>query len=250
MCCHGIAPSVSVKYRLKTAPMRWASESSARSLEQRAFLTPARALIVVCCLAALWLAMLLGHGGYADRFLLMHLHASGNSPIVPVARAVAPLGSWAGLEVALCAAALLLLLRHRRPWLAILLVTVSYAGHLLFDYQQLHLAQPRPDPTLWLAHVETASFPSGHAAQSMLVYLTIALMLTRAASEYRWLIALALSVSLLLGLSRTILGVHWPSDVIGGWSFGAAWAVLSCSAAIAFENLMRSGAAGVRPHPS
>jgi undecaprenyl-diphosphatase len=229
--------------------MRRDPNSSARSLEHRPFLTPARALIAICCLAVLWFAMLLEHSGSADRALFTYLHASGDSSIVPVARAVAPLGSWAGLEVALCAGAGLLLLGQRRPWLAFLLVATAYAGHLLFDFQQLHLDLPRPDPALWLAHVDTSSFPSGHAAQSMLVYLTIALMLTRAANEYRWLVALALLLSLLLGLSRIALGVHWPSDVIAGWSFGAAWAVLSYSAAIALEKVMHSRPASVGPHP-
>ena len=72
------------------------------------------------------------------------------------------------------------------------------------------------------------SFPSGHAASSAIVYLTIAAVLSQIVEsrEGRRFIFVAASVLvLLIGLTRVYLGVHYPSDVIAGWSFGALWAL-------------------------
>ena len=75
--------------------------------------------------------------------------------------------------------------------------------------------------------VKTSSFPSGHATSSMIFYLTLALALT---SEMRWrglAVAGAILLSFLIGISRVMLGVHWPSDVVGGWAFGMLWVLLT-----------------------
>ena len=74
--------------------------------------------------------------------------------------------------------------------------------------------------------VKTWSFPSGHATSSMIFYLTLALAIAprgwrRAAATG------AILLSLLIGLSRVMLGVHWPSDVVGGWCFGLLWVLLT-----------------------
>ena len=69
------------------------------------------------------------------------------------------------------------------------------------------------------------SFPSGHAANSMITFLALALIL--APARYRAAaIAAATAASVLIGSTRPLLGVHWPSDVVGGWAFGIAWVVI------------------------
>jgi undecaprenyl-diphosphatase len=75
--------------------------------------------------------------------------------------------------------------------------------------------------------VKTSSFPSGHATSSMIFYTVIALTLTAKSRWHRPAVAGAILLSLLIGLSRVMLGVHWPSDVIGGWSFGLMWVLLT-----------------------
>ena len=75
--------------------------------------------------------------------------------------------------------------------------------------------------------VKTSSFPSGHAASSMIFYLAIAIVLTAGTRWQRAAVAGAICFSLLIGLSRVMLGVHWPSDVIGGWAFGMLWVLLT-----------------------
>ena len=78
--------------------------------------------------------------------------------------------------------------------------------------------------------MKTSSFPSGHATSSMIFYLTLALALTAGTRWQRVAAAGAILLSLLVGTSRVMLGVHWPSDVIGGWAFGMLWVLLTLQA--------------------
>jgi undecaprenyl-diphosphatase len=107
---------------------------------------------------------------------------------------------------------------------------------MVADLMKVSIGLSRPDSHLWLIHASKPTFPSGHAANSMIVYLSIALLLTRMGAIRLWLVAAALLLSGLIGISRVELGVHWPTDVVAGWSFGAAWALLWCSAAFKLGN--------------
>jgi len=85
-----------------------------------------------------------------------------------------------------------------------------------------------------LVQVTNASFPSGHAMISSAVYLTLALMLAESMPRDGWrgraarvaVVAFFSALAVLIGMSRVYLGVHWPSDVLAGWCFGTAWALL------------------------
>ena len=131
----------------------------------------------------------------------------------------------ARIGFALVAVVLLLLVRRQAGAaallpLATLIETVTTSG--------LKLAFARPRPAL-LDHLDTVtslSFPSGHAAHNMALWLLAALLL---APKRGWAVAAALVVPLLVGVSRVVLGVHWPSDVLAGWLFGAGVALLAVS---------------------
>ncbi|WBH15627.1 phosphatase PAP2 family protein [Sphingomonas radiodurans] len=90
------------------------------------------------------------------------------------------------------------------------------------------VARERPALVDHLVEVSSASFPSGHASNSAIIYLTIALTVmqivpSRAARWY--LFGATIALVTLIGVSRVYLGVHWPSDVLAGWSAGALWAL-------------------------
>jgi undecaprenyl-diphosphatase len=80
-----------------------------------------------------------------------------------------------------------------------------------------------------LTYVDSMSFPSGHAMMAAVIYLTCAIMIA-SADESRirraFLISAAGLLTIIIGLSRLYMGVHYPSDVIGGWLIGGVWAVL------------------------
>ncbi|MGQ7847387.1 phosphatase PAP2 family protein [Granulosicoccus sp. 3-233] len=111
---------------------------------------------------------------------------------------------------------------------AALFLTVSVAGgSALSSLMKLVFDRPRPDLFVHLDQIYTSSFPSAHAMVSMVVWLTLALVMTRFIQENRLrilLLGLAIGLSLLIGFSRVFLGVHWPTDVLAGWLLGVAWA--------------------------
>ncbi len=97
---------------------------------------------------------------------------------------------------------------------------LAYGLKFLFD-------RPRPDIVPHLSDVASSSFPSGHSLMSAVVYLTLGSLLTTVVSSTRlkwYFLAVALVLTVLVGVSRVCLGVHYPSDVLAGWSLGLAWA--------------------------
>src|SRR5207253_7562775 len=87
-----------------------------------------------------------------------------------------------------------------RTGLALLLVTMTGRG--LGEAQKYWIARVRPDLEPHLVVVKTSSFPSGHAASSMIFYLTLAVALTAGMRWHRFVVAGAVLLSLLIGTSR------------------------------------------------
>ena len=90
--------------------------------------------------------------------------------------------------------------------------------------QKYGINRIRPGENPHLVATYSMSFPSAHSANSMMVYLSLAMLLPNQ-QRGMW-IAGALAVALVVGISRMMLGVHWPSDVVGGWSYGALWTLM------------------------
>ena len=113
---------------------------------------------------------------------------------------------------------------------AALLVIASIGGGMAMSaLLKLGFARPRPDLVPHEVRVYTASFPSGHAMLSAVTYLTLGALLARVHAARRvklFFLGLAMVLTVLIGMSRIYLGVHWPSDVLAGWCGGAAWAAL------------------------
>jgi undecaprenyl-diphosphatase len=138
---------------------------------------------------------------------------------------ITALGSGSVVVVFTLVIALLLGLDRRRR-AALLLLIATYGGLLLnFALKQI-FQRPRPLVFTWGTAAASSSFPSGHAMNAAIMYLTIAFILTRL--ETRWwarLLTLLVTVLLigLICLSRLYLGVHYPTDIIGGLIMGVAW---------------------------
>ena len=133
------------------------------------------------------------------------------------------LGSMEGLTaVLILAVALLAVARRWRDLVSLVAIVVS--GRIAIELLKLAVDRPRPSFTPHPVEVYSLSFPSGHAGNSMLTLLAIVLI----AAPARWrgrAVSLAIMSSLAIGATRPFLGVHWPSDVIGGWAFGIGWVV-------------------------
>ena len=113
---------------------------------------------------------------------------------------------------------------------AALYVLLAIGGGLLVSLAlKAGFQRPRPDLISHGSLVQTASFPSGHSMLSAIVYLTggalLALVHEGRAMRF-YLIACAAVATILVGISRVYLGVHWPTDVLAGWAGGTAWASL------------------------
>jgi undecaprenyl-diphosphatase len=141
---------------------------------------------------------------------------------------ITALGGYVILGMLVIGVAIYLLAAGKRGT-ALLVVGAVGSGTLLSETLKLGFARPRPDLVAHLAEVQSASFPSGHAMISAIAYLTLGVLLTRAHRQRRTKIIImsyAILLTLMIGLSRVYLGVHWPTDVLAGWALGAAWAAL------------------------
>ena len=164
---------------------------------------------------------------------------AGPSWFGPLMKDVTALGDWSVLTLLTLLLAGYLGLRRRWSLLGFLIFAVLGQA-LVVDALKDLFARPRPDIVPRLAEISTFSFPSGHAASSATVYLLLAAMLapslpTTAARIY--VAASAMLLALLIGMSRVALGVHYPTDVLAGWSFGLAWTALLLLAARRFRLL-------------
>jgi undecaprenyl-diphosphatase len=180
----------------------------------------------VIATSAIWLAALFlgGEDAAADEGFRAALYAPRGTALSGFAGAITWFGDGIVLSgIALAAALYLFFTRRLRA--ALLLITV-FTGRLLIELQKLVVSRNRPGVDEQLEAVTSLSFPSAHAANSMITFLTIALLVPIAQRNRSLSIAFALVLTLLVGWSRVARGVHWPSDVVGGWAFGLLWVAI------------------------
>lgn len=116
--------------------------------------------------------------------------------------------------------------KHAAMWF----VLIATAGGLVLALiLKAMFGRPRPDIVPHLSYVHTSSFPSGHSMMSAVVYLTLGVLLTRLVASAQlkfYFLLVATVVTGLVGVSRTYMGVHYPTDVLAGWTIGLVWAAL------------------------
>lgn len=126
------------------------------------------------------------------------------------------------------------LLLERKIAAAGLILFASISGTVLNQVLKDYVARERPNIVPHLAEISNSSFPSGHSMLSSIIYLTLAVLLVQTVktrSTKMYLIGAAFLLAFLVGLTRVVLGVHYPSDVLAGWTAGTAWALLCWMAA-------------------
>ncbi len=191
-------------------------------------------IVVAACWAFLKAADTVSGTGHTDARILRSLREPGDAhdPIGPrwveeAARDITALGGRAVLTLLVGSVVGYLALARRRH-AAVFVLVATVGGSLLSTALKELYSRPRPDVVPHLAYVTSSSFPSGHAMLSAVVYLTLGALLARLV-EGRWtkryFIGVAALLTILIGVSRVYLGVHYPTDVVAGWAAGVAWAV-------------------------
>lgn len=177
-----------------------------------------------------------GETGTLDRQILLALRnpADPNDPIGPRTfeesmRDVTAIGGFTVLTL-VTVVAVLAFLFHRRPRHAAVMAGTVILAQFCSEFLKQVYDRPRPDLVSHGSYVYSGSFPSGHSMLAAATYFTLAVLIASLEPRRATKVMTFVTAGLLVvgvGFSRVYLGVHWPTDVLGGWCLGAAWALLA-----------------------
>jgi undecaprenyl-diphosphatase len=211
-----------------------------RNLELSWLASLAVAVLAVWGFAELADEVLEGSTRDLDRDLLLLLRTAGDlsDPVGPpwleeMGRDLTALGGVAVLTMATLLTGGFFLMR--RQWGAMLYLWAAVGGGIVISGVAKELfGRPRPELVPHGSIVHTASFPSGHSMMAAVAYLTLGVLIARVLTRRRlkaYVLSVAVLLTVLVGVSRVYMGVHWPTDVAAGWLAGAGWAVMCLLAA-------------------
>lgn len=176
-----------------------------------------------------------------------------SDPIGPrsVEEAVRDFTALGGLPVvSLVSGAVAGFLLLTRKYQALLLLSAAFGGGMLLNYGlKTYFNRPRPEFVTPLHYVDSYSFPSGHSLLAAVIYLTLGAILAPQVARRTlriYIMTVALSVAFMVGVSRVYLGVHYPTDVLAGWTVGLLWAIICW---LASRSLQRRSKLEHRSHP-
>lgn len=168
-----------------------------------------------------------------DILLLLRTPANLSDPIGPwwleeMGRDITALGGVAVLTLMTLTVSLFFLLLRR--WTSALYILMTIGGGIVISsIAKDFFDRPRPDLVPHASIVQTASFPSGHSMMAAIVYLSLGVLIARVQPRFAlklYVMIVAILLTLLVGISRIYMGVHWPTDVAAGWLAGGAWAMI------------------------
>ena len=186
-----------------------------------------------------------------DRRLLLMFRAPGHpaDPLGPrsfeeAMRDVTALGGFTFLTLVTVVAALAFVF-HRKLRHALVLVGTVLAAQVASELLKQVYGRSRPDLVPHGSYVYSASFPSGHSMLAAATFLTLAVLISsleprRSTKALVFVVAVLITVG--VGISRIYLGVHWPSDVLGGWCAGVAFAAAAWVALLRLAPVRREQA--------
>lgn len=152
----------------------------------------------------------------------------GGETLEGYVRDITALGGTAVL-VLITALTVLYLVMAGKWQIALFVLAAVSGGQFVSTLLKLGIDRPRPELVPHLMRETSLSFPSGHAMMSAVTYLALGSLLARISPLRRlkvFFLTVAVLLTLMIGVSRVYLGVHWPSDVLAGWCAGFAWALI------------------------
>lgn len=158
-----------------------------------------------------------------DQFWLTQIHAVQSISLTTLARTVTPLGvSWGVIPVSITIG---VGLGYARRWQSLLYLVLTLGGTAFLNrITKAFFHRDRPQLSADMPIVSGYSFPSGHAMSSMAFVIVLVVLMWN--TTYRWPVLIAGSCFvLLIAWTRLYLGVHYPSDIVGGWTLAGAWAL-------------------------
>jgi len=200
---------------------------------------------LACIVAGVWGFALLadevtegGTQAFDQNLLLAFRTGPAHSPLGPppvreAARDITSLGGTAVLTIVTIIAAGFLAL-DGKTHMALFLCASVLGGVAASTVLKDVFHRPRPDLVPYSVYVSGASFPSGHSMMSAVTYLTLGALLARSQERKRikaYFLLVAIFLTFSVGVTRVYLGVHWPTDVLAGWTAGSVWALLCWLAA-------------------
>ncbi len=198
------------------------------------FIAMAAVAAAVLAVATLGATIARGHQFGFDSAIMLAMRQAGN-PAVPdgpiwLRQVMIDITALGGETVLTLVVAITIgfLIAYRHLLTAALVFGGTVSGSIAVALTKQIVGRERPALVDHLVEVGSASFPSGHAANSTIIYLTIALVcmqIVRAKAARRLMFGSTIALVTTIGFSRIYLGVHWPSDVAAGWAFGSLWAL-------------------------
>ena len=206
-------------------------------------------VLAAAALVGVWTAvglLLDGHTSGTEQGWISDVEAGRSSPVTEAAKVLSTLGSSVVLIPATLLVALVLVLR-RETLLAGFVVTTAAGGLELATVVKTIVGRPRPPVSERLVTIGSTSFPSGHATQNAAILPALALAAVAFGAGRRIALGIAALLAFAVGLSRVLLGVHYPTDVLAGWLAGGLWALLCGSVATALQRRGKVERAGPEP---
>ena len=183
----------------------------------------------------IWLIFSANIVGFEEQILLLFRHTSdlanplGSSFVEEAIRDLTALGGTL-VTTLITLFAVIFLFLVQKPRQAMFLALAVLLGVAYLFLIKLGFDRPRPDIVPHDMRSLSPSFPSGHSATSAIVYFLVAGVISRGFANRPlkiFVFSFAALITVSVGISRVYLGVHWPTDVVGGWIVGTTW-VLTC----------------------